>query len=291
MAHLDPLPDFDDLKIYYLDIEQIPNGFLVFRSDEKYFTLTQSMIDALSANAQFIQDLLKGLSDQGIEIEFILQSYKLLKDNYSTLHGKHLIPTIDGKKHIITMYDKIKHYREKIFLINEHGPFPSKDIYFLFIIMRNYFELYDEYCSSIRDVIAPPISQPATEPPPVTLPVPTNDEKVNTVKGNDEKKEETSIDIEELASYFKANFRGFGGGHDYFSDLIKDALNLSTKKEIGMVAYLIYQSNKLNIKRPKTFSLWIRTFFKLLGKTPPQDTHLNKYKPNEIISGIFAYIK
>ncbi len=291
MAHLDSLPDIPDLKIDNLDIEQIPEGILIFSPDEKHFLLTESNIELLKANVQNVQDLLKELSLQGIDVKYIIQSYKLLTDNYCTSQGKRLIPTIDGKKHIITMYDRIKPYREKIFLINEHGPFPSKDIYFLYIFMRNYFELYDEYCSSIRDVIAPSISQPATEAPPVTTPVPSNDENVNPVKGNDEKNKETSKDIEELASYFKANFRGFGGGQDHFSDMVKDVLNLSTKKEIGMVAYLIYKSDKLNIRRPKTFSLWIRTFFKLLGKTPPQDTHLNKYKPNEIISGIFAYIK
>lgn len=291
MAHLDSLPDIPVLKIENLDIEQIPEGILIFSPDEKHFLPTEDNIESLKANAQNVQDLLKELSLQGIDVKYIIQSYKLLTDNYCTSQGKRLIPTIDGKKHIITMYDRIKLYREKVFSISEHGPFPTKDDYHLLIILRIYFWLYDEYCSSIRDVIAPPISQPATETSPVTLPVPSNDEKVNPVKGNDEKNEETSKNLEELANYFKAKFRGFGGGHDYFSDLVKDALNLSTDKELGMVAYLIYQSNQLNIRRPKTFSSWIRTFFKLLGKTPPQDTHLNKYKPNEIISGIFAYIK
>lgn len=285
MAHLDSLPD---LKIENLDFEQIPDGFLVFRADEEHFALTESKIDALRANAQLIQDLLKGLSDHGIEITFIIQSYKLLKDNYSTQQGKHLTPTIDGKKHIITMYDKIKSFRDAIFLINEHGPFPSKEVYFLYIIICQYFELYDEYCSGIREVIAPSTSLPAEQTTPVVLPVSTNGkEVVDSEKGNDEEKK----DLEKLSSYFKANFKGFGGGHDFFSDLVKDALNLSTKKELGMVACLIYKSNQLNIRRPNKFSLWIRTFFKLLGKTPPKDTHMNKYEPDEIISGIFAYIK
>ena len=104
--------------------------------------------------------------------------------------------------------------------------------------------------------------------------------------------ESPTIDSEALKDYFISRFKGMGNGNlNNFDNLIEDLKHNRTKKEVGQIALLIYQSDKLNSRKPNTFSEWYRLFCKFTN-----NTYSPNYKPSNLknipdsLKKVFSYI-
>lgn len=163
--------------------------------------------------------------------------------------------------------------------------------------MVDIIRMYDEYCVAIRDLIVPPTPQQSpTASSSVNVDLETKTLKSNATAKNDEakgKKKEIfhidNIDVEELSGYFKAQFKGIGGHFDYFSRLVGDMKQLTTQKEMGMLAVMIRRC-PYHIKKHKTFAGWFRAFCKIVNQPCPRDMHPNKYDPSELMRVNFSYL-
>ena len=163
--------------------------------------------------------------------------------------------------------------------------------------MVDIIRMYDEYCSAIRDLIVPPTPQQSpTASSSVNVDLETKTLKSNATAKNDEakgKKKEIfhidNIDVEELSGYFKSQFKGMGGHFDYFSRLVEDMKQLTTQKEMGMLAVMIRRS-PYYIKKHATFASWLRAFCKIVNQPCPRDMHPNKYDPSELMRVNFSYL-
>ena len=102
---------------------------------------------------------------------------------------------------------------------------------------------------------------------------------------------ESAIDTNSLESYFNARFKGVGNNPNYFETLVSDIKKINVTKELAMIAVMIYDCNKYFIKKPSTFTSWLREFFDIIGRDCPKDTHKNKYQPSESIRKMFYYLK
>lgn len=258
--------------------------------------VTAEELKSQQRTLQLVEKLIEYLVRDKVDVKHLIQAYQLILDNHITVKGTRRVPSDTGLQLIIRLYDIIEPYRSLLLQTNDHGLYPTREIYDLRCAMYDIIKMYDKFCSNIRDVIVPPTphQMPLTSAPdaPPTA-APTEPTPGDAGKGDstaDPSAPKKTVDLEELGSYFKADFRGYRGGDDIFSTMIEDAMKLPTQKELGMLAYLLYNSRVLNRHKPRSFSKWIRTFFTLLGKTPPLDTHMNKYEPDEKILRIFAYV-
>lgn len=249
-----------------IDWDSMPFSFsLVDEVDSRY---NQWWADNLP---KMLAQLRQHFSDDGIDEKELLQGFEEFKRKYCEQRGHRLAPTPTGAKIIKLVYDEITSYREMTEIMGdlEYEVKKLPELYSIYEALHSIIDIYDNYCLDLDEILAPSPSQTET-----------------TITPNDC----SASDIEELGSYFTADFRGYRGGDDIFSTMIEDAMKLPTQKELGMLAYLLYNSRVLNRHKPRSFSKWIRTFFTLLGKTPPLDTHMNKYEPDEKILRIFAYV-
>lgn len=74
------------------------------------------------------------------------------------------------------------------------------------------------------------------------------------------KTEERIIDKEELALYFKSNFKK-ENPVSYFNMLVEELKTDRSKKEFGKIAYMIYKSEHVNNRMPKNnFNKWFQIF-------------------------------
>lgn len=264
-----------------------PGGYYFFPAGP--VDLTAADVAAQHRTMKLVPSLMDRLANDSVDMNYIIKAYQLVRDNHTSQKGKRRVPTDKGRELIIALYDKIADYRDDVMQTSDYGPYPSHTVYNLRCAMVDIIKMYDEYCAGIRDLIVPPMPQQAPTTlapaaPPTAMPT--------EIAAPDKPATENDPvpDLEKLGQYFRGPYRGFGGNRDYFTEIIDDTMKLSTAKEVGMVAHLLFHGNMLNNKKPRTFSKWIRIFFKLLGKTPPTDTHKNKYKPDEGIRRTFAYL-
>jgi len=279
-----------------MDKNEFSNGWQYFLDPGERVEVTAEDLASQRRTPQLVKELIESLYRDKVDLKHFIQAYQLILDNHITVKGSRRVPSDTGRQLIVKLYDTIEPYRSLLLETNDHGPYPAREVYDLRCAMVDIIRMYDEYCAGIRDFIVPPIPQqapltPAPDAPPTAAP--TEPATGDAGKGDstaDPSAPKKTVDLEELGSYFTADFRGYRGGDDIFSTMIEDAMKLPTQKELGMLAYLLYNSRVLNRHKPRSFSKWIRTFFTLLGKTPPLDTHMNKYEPDEKILRIFAYV-
>lgn len=274
-------------------------GYYFFPAEQ--VDLTAAEVVARHRTMKLVPSLMDRLANDGVDMNYIIKAYQLVHDNHTTQKGKRRVPSDKGRELIIALYDKIADYRDDLMQTSDYGPYPSRAVFNLRCAMVDIIKMYDEYCAAIRDLIVPPAQQPVqtSTSRPETAPAGESAENAMTTESISTDvgmatygtvKLEVAINLEELGSYFIASFRGLGGTENLFSKMVDDVMRLTTSKEIGMVAYMLFNGKVLNRHKPRTFAKWIRTFFINLGKTPPQDTHQNKYKPNDKIQAIFAYL-
>jgi hypothetical protein len=267
--------------------------------------LTADEYKAQLRNYELILVLMNRLASDGVDENYIIKAYQLVRDNHTSQKGKRRVPSDKGRELIITLYDTISQYRDDVVQTRDFGPYPSEAVYDLRCAMLDIIKMYDEYCAAIRDLIVPPMPQQTLSPlvPDATMTdaptdlFPGNDvESVDThmtavqEKSKGRKKVEAHVNSDELSSYFNAIFKGLHGNPDFFSQLVAEIEKLTTPTDLGRVAYMIYNCNKYVVKRHSVFSEWMREFFKIVGVRCPKDVRENKYQPNRTFQNRFYFL-
>ena len=274
--------------MYYafdIDWKSMPLSFALIgeadiRSDQWWAKCRSTMLSQIRQH----------FSDDDIDEKEMLRWFEEFQHKYCERRGHRLVPTPTGTMLVKLAYEELAPYRGLLETMSELENEVKKlpELYRIYEVISNVMDIYDNYCLDLDEILVPSASQTPTTLGPAASPtaMPTEIAALDKpVTGND-----AEPDLEELGEYFRGPYRGFGGNRDYFTEIIDDTMKLSTAKEVGMVAHLLFHGNMLNNKKPRTFSKWIRIFFRLLGKTPPTDTHKNKYKPDEGIRRSFAYL-
>ena len=272
-----------------------PGGYYFFPAGP--VDLTAADVAAQHRTMKLVPSLMDRLANDSVDMNYIIKAYQLVRDNHTTQKGKRRVPSDKGRELIIALYDKIADYRDDVMQTSDYGPYPSHTVYNLRCAMVDIIKMYDEYCAAIRDLIVPPTpQQPSTASSSGNMDLETKTSKSNATAKNDEakgKKKEIfhidNIDVEELSGYFKAQFKGMGGHFDYFSRLVGDMKQLTTQREMGMLAVMIRRCS-YHIKKHKTFAGWFRAFCKIVGQPYPQDLRPNKYSPSELFQKRFYYL-
>lgn len=274
--------------MYYefdIDWKSMPLSFAMIgeadtRSDQWWAKCRSTMLSQIRQH----------FSDDDIDEKEMLRWFEEFQHKYCERRGHRLVPTPTGTMLVKLAYEELAPYRGLLETMSELENEVKKlpELYRIYEVISNVMDIYDNYCLGLDEILVPSASQTPTTlapaAPPTAMPteIATPDKPVTS---ND-----PAPDLEELGQYFKGPYRGYGGLRDYFTEIIDDTMKLSTAKEVGMVAHLLFHGNMLNKNKPRTFSKWIRIFFTLLGKTPPTDTHKNKYKPDEGIRRTFSYL-
>lgn len=102
---------------------------------------------------------------------------------------------------------------------------------------------------------------------------------------------ERTIDAEKLQSYFLPAFKGMGNGTiNHFDSMIEELKTNRSAKEFARIALIIYESDKVNRRKPKTFAEWHKIFCECIG------CEQIKYDPNKLrnprdnLKKLFAYL-
>lgn len=111
-------------------------------------------------------------------------------------------------------------------------------------------------------------------------------------KRNVEENSKSKVDIETLSNYFHPNFKGRGNNnYDYFTQLLEDVQLLKTRKEVGQVALMIYESKYISSLKPNDFTPWYRIFCECIGKKMGTYKKSHLRTPKEMIKKTFYYIE
>lgn len=280
-----------------MDKNEFSNGEQYFLAPGERVEVTAEELASQRRTPQLVKELVENLYRDKVDLKHFIQAYQLIQDNHITVIGTRRVPSETGRQLIIKLYDTIEPYRSLLLETNDHGPYPAREVYVLRCAMVDIIRMYDEYCVAIRDLIVPPTPQQSPTPSSsVNVDLETKTLKSNATAKNDEakgKKKEIfhidNIDVEELSGYFKSQFRGMGGHFDYFSRLVEDMKQLTTQKEMGMLAVMIRRS-PYYIKKHATFASWLRAFCKIVNQPCPRDMHPNKYDPSELMRVNFSYL-
>ena len=277
-----------------MDKNEFSNGGQYFFDPGERVEVTAEELATQRRTPQLVRELIENLYMDKVDLKHFIQAYQLILDNHITVKGTRRVPSDTGRQLIIKLYDTIEPYRSLLLETNDHGPYPSREVYDLRCAMVDVIRMYDKYCAAIRDLIVPPTPQQSpTASSSGDVDLETKTSKSNAAAKNDEargKKNEEfridNIDVEELSGYFKPQFKGKDEHFDYFSRLVGDMKQLTTQKEMGMLAVMIRHSS-YHIKKHKTFAGWFRAFCKIVGQPYPQDLHPNKYSPSELFQKRF----
>jgi hypothetical protein len=113
----------------------------------------------------------------------------------------------------------------------------------------------------------------------------------NANKENTDKPQRT-INVEKLKDYFCAKFKGMGNGNiNHFDVMIEELKTDRTAKEFAQIAYMIYQSDQMNARKPSTFAGWYRVFCENTGIKQSKGYKPNNLKnPSDAIKKLFNYL-
>lgn len=259
--------------------------------------LTADEYKAQLRNYELILVLIDRLANDGVDENYIIKAYQLVRDNHTSQKGKRRVPSDKGRELIITLYDTIAQYRDDVMQTRDFGPYPSEAVYDLRCAMLDIIKMYDEYCAAIRDLIVPPTPQQSpTASPSGSVDSVTKASKSNETARTHESKGKMkekfhidNVDADELSSYFNKEFKGIGGHFNYIPRLVEDIKQLTYQKEMVMLAVMIHSSPYYN-KRHRTFAGWLRAFCKIVNQPCPRDMHPNKYRPSELMRNSFYYL-
>ena len=285
------ITDFQKNKFSIVDDD------FVFKSSSVPAENNAATAESLGHTLYILQDIRCHLSQMGMHDEVFVILYQSVIDNCIERQGMSLVPSVEGRKKIVDLYDLIEPCRPRVEQLSATSPFSSEDDCLLYWAAAGTIKMYDEYCAAIRDLIVPLTpQQPSAASSSGNVVSVTNTTKSNapakTHENKGQKKESfqiDNIDVKELSGYFKAQFKGIGGHFDYFSILVEDMKHLALQKEMVMLAVMIYRSPSHN-KKHRTFASWLRTFCKIVNQPCPKDMHPNKYRPNEPMRVRFSYL-
>lgn len=115
---------------------------------------------------------------------------------------------------------------------------------------------------------------------------PTKDEQLK------ENRQTRIVDIEKLNPYFTSTFKGLGNNLNHFSTMINELqIHNDTGKGFAQIALMIYESGKLNSRKPTTFSSWYSVFCECVGIEKKKDYKPSNLKPfPQKITNLFSYL-
>jgi len=98
----------------------------------------------------------------------------------------------------------------------------------------------------------------------------------------------------EFADYFIAPFKGIGNGNiNYYKRLEENLTDASRERsviEYAKIALLIYNSKKMSVKKPQTFSEWYQYFCKIVGCEYNKDYKPSKLQATESLEREFYFL-
>lgn len=99
------------------------------------------------------------------------------------------------------------------------------------------------------------------------------------------------INKEDFGYYFKSSFKGSGNGSfDYFSTLVDELKLKRSNKELAQIALLIYESDKMNQRKPNTFAEWYTLFCRNIGCQQKKYDKNKLRNPSENLKKVFFYL-
>jgi hypothetical protein len=162
--------------------------------------------------------------------------------------GKNLIPTNE------TLCDKINSGRLDP---NEQT---TRNVGFKIVCTEMLYDkqhqYIDEALTKLNDMRDSYLSKPTTPNKP--QPQPQQSEQSKTSK--------QTIKVDELGVYFISTFRGMvNGSINNFQRMIDELNTKRTGKEFAQIALMIYESDKMSKRKPKSFAKWHKLFCEYVG--------------------------
>lgn len=150
-----------------MDKNEFSNGEQYFLAPGERVEVTAEELASQRRTPQLVKELIESLYRDKVDLKHFIQAYQLILDNHITVKGARRVPSDTGRQLIVKLYDTIEPYRSLLLETNDHGPYPSREVYDLRCAMVDIIRMYDEYCAAIRDLIVPPMPQqaPATLAP------------------------------------------------------------------------------------------------------------------------------
>lgn len=150
-----------------MDKNEFSNGEQYFLAPGERVEVTAEELASQRRTPQLVKELIESLYRDKVDLKHFIQAYQLIQDNHITVKGARRVPSDTGRQLIVKLYDTIEPYRSLLLETNDHGPYPSREVYDLRCAMVDIIRMYDEYCAAIRDLIVPPMPQqaPATLAP------------------------------------------------------------------------------------------------------------------------------
>ena len=150
-----------------MDKNEFSNGEQYFLAPGERVEVTAEELASQRRTPQLVKELIESLYRDKVDFKHFIQAYQLIQDNHITVKGARRVPSDTGRQLIVKLYDTIELYRSLLLETNDHGPYPSREVYDLRCAMVDIIRMYDEYCAAIRDLIVPPMPQqaPATLAP------------------------------------------------------------------------------------------------------------------------------
>ena len=150
-----------------MDKNEFSNGEQYFLAPGERVEVTAEELASQRRTPQLVKELVESLYRDKVDLKHFIQAYQLIQDNHITVKGARRVPSDTGRQLIIKLYDTVEPYRSLLLETNDHGPYPAREVYDLRCAMVDIIRMYDEYCSAIRDMIVPNMSQqvPASAAP------------------------------------------------------------------------------------------------------------------------------
>jgi hypothetical protein len=125
----------------------------------------------------------------------------------------------------------------------------------------------------------------------LSKPTAPNEPQPQPQQSEQSKTSKKTIKVDELEVYFISTFKGMGNGSvNNFQRMIDELNTKRTGKEFAQIALMIYESGKMNKRKPKSFAKWHKLFCEYVGcKYVEYDP--NKLRtPEEGLKIVFAYL-
>jgi hypothetical protein len=101
---------------------------------------------------------------------------------------------------------------------------------------------------------------------------------------------ERKINADDLGIYFASTFKGMGNAINYFDMMIEELKTKRTGKDFAQIALMIYESNKMSSRKPKTFAEWLKIFCDCVGCKYTKYDKNKLHPPTDNLKKLFSYL-
>ena len=165
-----------------MDKNEFSNGEQYFLAPGERVEVTAEELASQRRTPQLVKELVESLYRDKVDLKHFIQAYQLIQDNHITVKGARRVPSDTGRQLIVKLYDTIEPYRSLLLETNDHGPYPSCEVYVLRCAMCDIIKMYDVYSASIGDLIVPAMPQQALTT--LAPAAPPNSEPTGAVPGD-----------------------------------------------------------------------------------------------------------